>query len=131
MSLHPYDPEFDLYSLLDVSPSAAADEVKRAFYRAIRKVHPDLNSSEAASTAETQRINTAKILLNIELRAEYDRLREEYWAVRRERPSRPRRPAKPRRRAPPREAPKASRSSADEVWEHLAMAFLNGLMRER
>jgi curved DNA-binding protein CbpA len=120
----------DYYSLLDLSPSAAADEVKRAFYRAIRKVHPDLNSGAAGSTADTQRINRAKILLSVERRLEYDRLRADYWAAQPKQPLRPRRATKRRRRARPRSAPKRSRI-ADEAWEHLVMAFLHALMRER
>src|SRR5215469_14548043 len=131
MDLHPYDPDMDYYSLLDVSPSAAADEVKRAFYRAIRKVHPDLNSGEAASTTETQRINRAKILLKVEQRMEYDRLRGDYWAAQPERPPRPRRANKRKRRARPRSAARRSRSADAEAWEHLVLAFLHALMRER
>ena len=131
MDANPYDPDLDYYSLLDVSPSAATDEVKRAFYRAIRKVHPDLNSGEAGSTAKTQRINRAKILLNVEQRLEYDRLREDYWAAQPERPSRPKRASKRKRRARPRSVPKRSQSAGTEEWEHLVMAFLHALMRER
>jgi len=131
MDLHPYDPDMDYYSLLDVSPSAAADEVKRAFYRAIREVHPDLNSGAAGSTTETQRINRAKILLKVEQRLEYDRLRADYWAAQPKRPLRPRRATKRKRRARPRSAPRRSQIADTEAWEHLVMAFLHALMRER
>jgi len=131
MDSHPYDPDLDYYSLLDLSPSAAADEVKRAFYRAIRKVHPDLNSGAAGSTAETQRINRAKILLKVEERLEYDRVRADYWAAQPKRSSRPRRATKRKRRARPRSAPRRSQIADTEAWEHLVMAFLHALMRER
>jgi curved DNA-binding protein CbpA len=130
MGLDSYDPELDYYSLLDVSPSAAADEVKRAFYRAIRKVHPDLNSGHAGSTEQTQRINRAKILLNVEQRLEYDRLRADYWSAQPKRPVRPKRPAKRKRRARRRSAPRRSQSAEVEALDRLAMAFLHWLMRE-
>jgi curved DNA-binding protein CbpA len=99
MILDPYQPEADLYALLEVSPAAADEEVKRAFYRAIRKVHPDLNTGKTGSTIKTQRINQAKILLNPALRTQYDWLRAEFLATKGQVPSRPRRRRKPRRRA--------------------------------
>jgi curved DNA-binding protein CbpA len=129
MNLEPYEPESDYYSLLEVSPSAPELEIKRAFYRAIRKVHPDLNAGQDGSNTETQRLNRAKILLNAELRVEYDRLREDYWAAQRPRPSRRRR-IKSRRRARRSPAPRTSKGADAEAWTRLAMAFLQGLMSE-
>jgi curved DNA-binding protein CbpA len=94
-------------------------------------VHPDLNSGATGFTAETQRINRAKILLKVEQRLEYDRLRADYWAAQPKRPSRPKRASKRKRRARPRSAPRTSRRADAEAWQRLAMAFLRALMRER
>ncbi len=130
MILDPYQPESDLYALLEVSPAAADEEVKRAFYRAIRKVHPDLNTGKNRFTVKTQRINQAKILLNPGFRAQYDLIRAEFLATRGEVPSRPKPRRKPRRRA--RAASTARHTKMDQrTWKRLAMAFLHGLISER
>jgi curved DNA-binding protein CbpA len=130
MILDPYEPEFDLYALLGISPSAAHDEVKRAFYRAIRKVHPDLNTGQTRSTVKTQRINRTKILLNAGLRTQYDRLRAEFLAARGPAPSRPRARRKPKRRARPVSAAPDAKPMDERTLARLAMAFLHGLFGE-
>ncbi|HXN40494.1 MAG TPA: J domain-containing protein [Myxococcaceae bacterium] len=132
MILEPYQPESDLYALLEVSPAAADEEVKGAFYRAIRKVHPDLNTGKSRSTFKTQRINQAKILLNTGLRAQYDRLRAEFLATRGEAPSRPRprRKPRPRRRVKAASPARHTKPLDRRTWERLAVAFLHGLISE-
>ncbi|HYR54729.1 MAG TPA: J domain-containing protein [Myxococcaceae bacterium] len=131
MILDTYQPESDLYALLEVSPAAADEEVKRAFYREIRKVHPDLNTGKTGSTIKTQRINRAKILLNPGLRAQYDRLRAEFLATRGEEPSKPRPRRKPRRRARAASTARHTKRVDQRTWKRLAMAFLHGLISER
>jgi len=131
MILDHYQPESDLYALLDVSPAAAHEEVKRSFYRAIRKVHPDLNTGKSRFTVKTQRINEAKILLNPGLRAQYDRLRAEFLATKGEAPSRPRPRRRPRRRARAASPARHTKPVDRRTWKRLAMAFLHGLISER
>ncbi len=125
MILDPYDPKLDYYQLLDVRPSAGEEELRRAFYRAVRKVHPDLNAGPRGSTAQTQRVNRSKILLTPSLRAEYDRLRLGYWAQRGKPP--PRQSNSRRRIRPSRRAAKRKRAEA-EAWARLARGFLQGLI---
>ena len=129
MILEPYEPESDLYALLEVSPAAANEEVKRAFYRAIRKVHPDLNTGKNRSTVKTQQIVRAKILLNAELRAQYDQLRAEFLTAKRQAPS-PRSGRKPRRRARAASTARPAKTVDGHTWQRLAMAFLYGLTSE-
>jgi len=129
MILEPYEPESDLYALLEVSPAAANEEVKRAFYRAIRKVHPDLNTGKNRSTVKTQQIVRAKILLNAELRAQYDQLRAEFLTAKRQAPS-PRSGRKPPRRARAASTARPAKTVDGRTWQRLAMAFLYGLTSE-
>jgi curved DNA-binding protein CbpA len=129
MILDPYEPEFDLYALLEVSPAAADEEVKRAFYRAIRKVHPDLNTGQTRSTLKTQRINRAKILLNTGLRAQYDGLRAEFLAASGQVP-RPRARRKPKRRGRAASPSRRAKRVDERTLTRLAMAFLQGLIGE-
>jgi curved DNA-binding protein CbpA len=129
MILDPYEPESDLYALLEVSPAAADDEVKRAFYRAIRKVHPDLNTGQTRSTLKTQRINRAKILLNSGFRAQYDRLRAEFLAAGGQVP-RPRARRKPKRRSRAPSPARRTKRVDERTLTRLAMAFLHGLFNQ-
>ena len=51
-----------LYGLLGVSPDASADEIRRAYYRAARQLHPDVNP-EADAAAAMRRLNDAWAVL--------------------------------------------------------------------
>ena len=68
-----------LYEVLDVSPSASADEVKRAFRREIARYHPDkvqhlgTELQEVAATRAAEITEAYRQLSNPETRAEYDR----------------------------------------------------------
>lgn len=124
MILPTYDPKLDFYAVLGIDPSATPAETKAAFYRAVRKVHPDLNQAGKRSTRETQRINEAKILLNPRTRAGYDRARAKHRASAR------RRRARPVRRAPKvqaRNEPSPPLGNLDQAWIQIASAFLRGL----
>lgn len=69
------------YKVLKVSPKASKPEIKSAYRRLARKVHPDINATTDSSTHEFAQITKAyKTLLNPQKRADYDRqlLREKY-----------------------------------------------------
>jgi curved DNA-binding protein CbpA len=61
------------YHLLGVSPSASPEEIRRAYHRAIRRYHPDVNKAADAARL-TIRLNDAwATLRDSTSRAEYDR----------------------------------------------------------
>ena len=61
-----------LYGLLGVSPDASADEIRRAYYRAARQLHPDVNP-EADAAAAMRRLNDAWAVLGDPVaRSRYD-----------------------------------------------------------
>ncbi|MEZ5425310.1 MAG: J domain-containing protein [Pyrinomonadaceae bacterium] len=62
------------YKLLKVSPKASRAEIKSAYRRLARKIHPDVNSSAPAASEEFAQIAKAyEILGNPKKRADYDR----------------------------------------------------------
>ncbi|MBQ6508505.1 MAG: J domain-containing protein [Flexilinea sp.] len=62
----------DLYGLLEVSPSATQDEIKKAYFAAAKKYHPDIYHGPDAEQ-RFKRINSAyEILKDPIKRAEYD-----------------------------------------------------------
>ncbi len=61
-----------LYETLDVSSSASADEIKKAYRRLARKYHPDINK-EPGAEEKFKEINAAyEILSDEKKRAQYD-----------------------------------------------------------
>jgi curved DNA-binding protein CbpA len=126
-----YDPRFDYYSVLEIDPSATRSEIRAAFYRAVRQVHPDLNRERKRSTRQTQRINEATILLNPVKRAEYDRVRADYRAAAQPKKAPPRRVTRRRRVSTARKASSSSRAAEwgdlGQTWVRVAEGFLRGL----
>lgn len=56
--------EIDPYTLLGVSPSASAQEIKAAYRRIARRLHPDANRDSPGAAAQFQDINWAYETLN-------------------------------------------------------------------
>lgn len=62
-----------LYDILELSPSATSEEIRRAFRRLSKQYHPDVNDGAAWAELQFKEINHAyQILSDPALRREYD-----------------------------------------------------------
>ena len=69
-------PRLDLYAVLDVSPKATDEEIKRAYRKLVFQFHPDVNRGDSKAEDKIREINAAyEILGNAETRKSYERLR--------------------------------------------------------
>ncbi len=63
----------DYYSVLGVAKTATADEIKKAYRKLARKLHPDLNPNDKEAHKRFQQINEAnEVLSDPEKRKKYD-----------------------------------------------------------
>src|SRR5439155_22385118 len=66
--------ERDYYEILGVARDADDAEIKRAFRRRARELHPDVNPDDPAAEARFKELAEAyEVLSNAETRAAYDR----------------------------------------------------------
>lgn len=64
----------ELYDVLGVSKNASADEIKSAYRKLAKKLHPDLNPSDAAAEEKFKKVAAAfDILGDADKREQYDR----------------------------------------------------------
>jgi molecular chaperone DnaJ len=67
-------PDFDCYEVLGVSRSADEAEIKRAYRKLARELHPDANPGDAAAEEQFKKVSFAyEVLRDPERRSRYDR----------------------------------------------------------
>ena len=69
----------DYYKILGVDKNASSDDIKKAYRKLARKLHPDLNPGDKDANKKFQEINEAnEVLADPEKRAKYDKYGE-HW----------------------------------------------------
>ncbi|MBD8387511.1 DnaJ C-terminal domain-containing protein [Dysgonomonas sp. BGC7] len=69
----------DYYSILGVSKTATADEIKKAYRKLARKYHPDINPNDEEAKRKFQQVNEAnEVLSDSEKRKKYDEYGENW-----------------------------------------------------
>jgi len=68
--------ESEHYKVLEISPDATLTEIREAYYRKVKKCHPDVNPSDEAKELFEEVHEAYKVLGNIEKRKSYDKERK-------------------------------------------------------
>ena len=64
----------DYYKILGITKSATSDEIKKAYRKLARKLHPDINPNDKEAHEKFQQLNEAnEVLSNPEKRKKYDK----------------------------------------------------------
>ncbi|MDP7579253.1 MAG: DnaJ domain-containing protein, partial [SAR202 cluster bacterium] len=72
----------DLYKILGVSKNAGESEIKRAYRKAARRYHPDLNPNDKAAEIKFKEVNEAyEVLSSDQNREKYDRYGDDWRHV--------------------------------------------------
>ena len=73
----------DYYQVLNVSPDATREQIKKAYVELVKRHHPDRNPTDPKSDERTKSINEAyAVLKDRRKRRRYDRARETGWSRR-------------------------------------------------
>lgn len=69
----------DYYKILEIPKTATADEIKKAYRKQARKLHPDLNPNDKVAEQKFKELNEAnEVLSNAENRKKYDKYGENW-----------------------------------------------------
>jgi len=69
----------DYYQILGVDKNASEDEIKKAYRKLARKLHPDLNPNDKEAHKKFQEVNEAnEVLSDPEKRKKYDKYRKDW-----------------------------------------------------
>jgi curved DNA-binding protein len=69
----------DYYKILGISKAASEEDIKKAYRKLARKLHPDLNPNDKEANKKFQQINEAnEVLSDPEKRKKYDQYSEQY-----------------------------------------------------
>ncbi|SFL20356.1 DnaJ C-terminal domain-containing protein [Proteiniphilum acetatigenes] len=72
-------PYIDYYKILGVDRNASAEDIKKAYRKLARKLHPDLNPNDKEAQKKFQELNEAnEVLSDPEKRAKYDKYGENW-----------------------------------------------------
>lgn len=68
----------DYYQILNVTPAASQQQIKKAYVKLVKQFHPDRNPKDPKSDERTKSINEAYgVLKDRQRRNQYDRMREQ------------------------------------------------------
>ncbi len=69
----------DYYKVLGIDKTASADDIKKAYRKLARKLHPDLNPKDKDAHKKFQQVNEAnEVLSDVENRKKYDQYGENW-----------------------------------------------------